>query len=172
MRSSRFVRGATWVLRACSRSRVLHISKALRTACACTARGGFGGEGRGAYRGSRGRPEVTAETSEEVYGAQLSAQDGEGGHRRRGGFRGRRGGPPGAGGPPFTRREFDRHSATGRGREAKKHGAGGHNWGQEESENHPVKPETVLAEDVAAKEQIPQDAQAAEEVRKEAEYGM
>lgn len=127
-----------------------------------STRAGFG-EGRGAYRGSRGRPEVTAEASEEVYGAQLSAQDGEGGHRRRGGIRGRRGGPPGAGGPPFPRREFDRHSATGRGRETKKQGAGGHNWGQEESENHPVKSEVVLAEDVASKEQISQDAQTAEE---------
>lgn len=93
--------------------------------------------------------------------------EGDGALRRRGGFRGRRGGgPPGGapgGGPPPARREFDRHSATGRGREAKKQGAGGHNWGQEETENVQVKTETALADDAPAKEEsTPQEPDAAE----------
>lgn len=114
-----------------------------------STRGGFGGEGRGAYRGSRGRPEVAAEASEEVQGEQLSPNDGDGGHRRRGGFRGRRGGGPA--GPFVPRREYDRHSATGRGREVKKQGAGGHNWGQDEFEQQPQKSETMLTEETAVK---------------------
>ena len=116
-----------------------------------SGRGGFGSDARGTFRGSRGRPEPIAEASDEVLGAQM---DGNVAHRRRTGFRGRRGGAPGA--PSFGRREFDRHSAAGsavgRGREPKKQGAGGHNWGHEEAENHPVKTETTLTEDSTTKE--------------------
>ncbi|KAL8271612.1 hypothetical protein Esti_004468 [Eimeria stiedai] len=118
-------------------------------------RGGFGGEGRGAFRGARGRSEVPAETAEEAYGLQVLPEEGDNAHRRRGGFRGRRGGPPGSAGAPaaYPRREFDRHSGTGRSHEAKKHGAGGHNWGQTEAENHPQKSETLLAEEQTVKEE-------------------
>ncbi|KAL8444088.1 hypothetical protein Emed_006375 [Eimeria media] len=118
-------------------------------------RGGFGGEGRGAYRGPRGRSELPAETTEETYGLQVLPEEGDNAHRRRGGFRGRRGGPPGSAGAPgvYPRREFDRHSGTGRSHEAKKHGAGGHNWGQTEAENHPQKSETFLNEEQTVKEE-------------------
>lgn len=132
-----------------------------------SSRGGFSGEGHGAYRGSRGRPEVAGEASEELHGVQAAPLEGDGGHRRRGGFRGRRGGggPPGGllGAPSAPRREYDRHSATGRGREIKKQGAGGHNWGQEDHENQPQKVEAILAEEQAVKEEGQQEPEAAEE---------
>ncbi|KAL8431932.1 hypothetical protein Efla_002769 [Eimeria flavescens] len=133
-------------------------------------RGGLGGEGRGAFRGARGRADFAAEAPEETYGIQVLPEDGDNAHRRRGGFRGRRGGggPPGAsgGGPShYPRREFDRHSGTGRSHEAKKHGAGGHNWGQNDSENHFQKSDSLLAEEKAIKEE------GAQEPRETAEEG-
>lgn len=136
----------------------------LRLLLLCGAGGGFGGEGRGggAYRGYRQRS--VPDGGDEL----LTSQEGEGPVQRRrggglgGGFRGRgRGVSGGPGGPPLQRREFDRHSGTGRGREVKKQGAGNHNWGQEEAENHPVKTETLLEDDAAAKDVDP-DAPAAD----------
>lgn len=56
--------------------------------------------------------------------------DARGGGRTGGGPRGPRGGTGGR--PP--KREFERHSGTGRGKEVAKGGAGQHNWGQEGAE--------------------------------------
>lgn len=135
--------------------------------CVC-AGGGFGGESRGGgFRGYRQRS--LPDGGDEL----ITPQEGEGPVQRRrgggGGFRGRARGAAGApGGPPMQRREFDRHSGTGRGREVKKHGAGNHNWGQEEAENHPVKTDALLEEDAAAKEVEPEVAgETPEEVREE-----
>lgn len=51
-------------------------------------------------------------------------------NRNRDKSKGGRGGSSGRGRRP-GKREFDRHSGTGRGKEIKKQGAGGHNWGKE-----------------------------------------
>ncbi|CDJ57915.1 nuclear RNA binding protein, putative [Eimeria maxima] len=116
-------------------------------------RGGFGGESRGGgFRGYRQRS--LPDGGDEL----ITPQEGEGPVQRRrgggGGFRGRARGAAGApGGPPMQRRD-----GTGRGREVKKHGAGNHNWGQEEAENHPVKTDALLEEDAAAKEVEPEVA--------------
>ncbi|OEH76181.1 nuclear RNA binding protein [Cyclospora cayetanensis] len=130
--------------------------------------GAFGGDlrGSGGARGGRRQEGAAPEgaADEAALASGLSPQEGDGIQRRRGtGFRGRGGRGGVAGGPLFGRREFDRHSATGRGRETKKQGAGGHNWGHEEAENHPQKAETLLAEDAATKEPGSQGEEVQEE---------
>ncbi|XP_026193536.1 RGG repeats nuclear RNA binding protein A [Cyclospora cayetanensis] len=136
--------------------------------------GAFGGDlrGSGGARGGRRQEGAAPEgaADEAALASGLSPQEGDGIQRRRGtGFRGRGGRGGVAGGPLFGRREFDRHSATGRGRETKKQGAGGHNWGHEEAENHPQKAETLLAEDSATKEPGSQGEEVQEEQQPAAE---
>lgn len=45
--------------------------------------------------------------------------------------------------PPKTGRQFDRHSGTGRGKEIKKEGGGGHNWGRPVNEKPLLKGDEV-----------------------------
>mmetsp|Transcript_31048 Transcript_31048/g.38939 ORF Transcript_31048/g.38939 Transcript_31048/m.38939 type:complete len:300 (+) Transcript_31048:210-1109(+) len=78
-------------------------------------------------------------------GVQKRRTDGRrGGRGGRGGYMGRNG------------REFDRRSGTGRGREMKKGGAGGHNWGQADD----ITANTNDAEETPATTEAPAEGQA------------
>jgi len=89
-------------------------------------RGGGMGGGRGAFRG--GAPRSTGE--EQVVDDKKDGEERTPTFRRGGGARGGRGGGGGGGFARNAPRDGDRHvSGTGRGRELKKGGGGGHNWG-------------------------------------------
>eukprot|EP00607_Mallomonas_marina_P009942 CAMPEP_0182419212 /NCGR_PEP_ID=MMETSP1167-20130531/3624_1 /TAXON_ID=2988 /ORGANISM="Mallomonas Sp, Strain CCMP3275" /LENGTH=345 /DNA_ID=CAMNT_0024593929 /DNA_START=100 /DNA_END=1138 /DNA_ORIENTATION=- len=77
---------------------------------------------------------------------------------RAGRGRGGRGGDRDAAAP--RRRDFDRHSGTGRGREIAKGGSGGHNWGNEKAEALNAEKAPVLNEMAVDEEAAKADAEA------------
>eukprot|EP01041_Mallomonas_annulata_P000352 gene352-633_t len=79
------------------------------------------------------------------------------GGRGAGRGRGRQGGDREGGGAP-RKREFDRHSGTGRGKEVSKGGSGGHNWGNEKTEALNAEKDPVAAEATADEEAAKVDA--------------
>lgn len=81
--------------------------------------------------------------------------------RGRGGRGGRGRGDRDANGAPPRKREFDRHSGTGRGREISKDGGGGHNWGNEKAEAHNAEKLNEIPPDIIEEEQGKADASAA-----------
>lgn len=81
-------------------------------------------EGEGEQRGGR-RGGFRGGLASRLDGGDDNIADGRGSGYRRGNPRHDRGGR----GAAFRGREYERHSGTGRGREMKKSGAGGFNWG-------------------------------------------
>ncbi|GLT39620.1 hypothetical protein SLA2020_138020 [Shorea laevis] len=142
-------------------SKPLPPSEAVREAKNDAAHGGRGGGGRGFGRGRGGggrsrRDSFNDENSYDnvaVPGGQGGPEDGEAGKpsekRGHGGPRPHRGGRRGGfsngevGEEERPRRQFERHSGTGRGNEMKREGAGRGNWGTQADELKEVTEEVV-----------------------------
>eukprot|EP00294_Goniomonas_avonlea_P003705 CAMPEP_0114551626 /NCGR_PEP_ID=MMETSP0114-20121206/6704_1 /TAXON_ID=31324 /ORGANISM="Goniomonas sp, Strain m" /LENGTH=266 /DNA_ID=CAMNT_0001736473 /DNA_START=99 /DNA_END=899 /DNA_ORIENTATION=- len=88
---------------------------------------------------------------------------------RGGGGGGNRGGRGGAGGRP-PKREFERHSGTGRGKEVSKNGAGANNWGQEGVEKDDVPVDRTADAEVEDGEASPEKVKVEKEISVEEYY--
>ncbi|MBA0826875.1 hypothetical protein Goarm_011689, partial [Gossypium armourianum] len=131
-------------------------SQAVREAKNELGRGGGRGTGRGRGRGGSGfnRDSRVSDNSNGYSGGYRPSEEGDGKqYERRGGYDGPRGsfrggrrggfnnGDSGEGERP--RRQYDRHSGTGRGNEFKRDGSGRGNWGSSTDEIAPETEENV-----------------------------